>query len=352
MARLSVESPDGQYDIWIEPRLFDQIKARTAEFGLNRRAAVVTNTTLAPLYGEALAAALPNAALVVIPDGEAYKNLDTVASLYSEFVKAGLDRGSVVIALGGGVVGDTAGFAAATYMRGVSLVQMPTSLLAMVDSSVGGKVGVDLPQGKNLVGAFKQPERVLIDPNMLATLPTREYRCGLAEVIKHGLLADALILETITDALAGSLLDMPRLIERAVQVKIEVVQSDPYEKGARAHLNLGHTFAHAFEQVSGYALPHGEAVAVGLAAALRLSARMGYGTSQLVGQTEALLRGVGLPIRASGLDAAAVYAAMATDKKWRAGKSCFILLKQVGEPVIVDDVPSGEVMAVLNEVIE
>ncbi|PJF25289.1 MAG: 3-dehydroquinate synthase, partial [Phototrophicales bacterium] len=159
MARLTVESPEGRYDIWIEPRLFSQISARAAELGLNRRAAVVTNTTLAPLYGEALAAALPDAVLVVMPDGEAYKNLDTVASLYSEFVKVGLDRSSVVIALGGGVVGDTAGFAAATYMRGISLVQMPTSLLAMVDSSVGGKVGVDLPQGKNLVGAFKQPER-------------------------------------------------------------------------------------------------------------------------------------------------------------------------------------------------
>jgi shikimate kinase/3-dehydroquinate synthase len=352
MARLPVESPEGQYDIWIEPRLFEQVKARATEFGLNRRTAVVTNTTLAPLYGEALTAALPDAALVVMPDGEAHKNLDTVASLYSEFVKAGLDRSSVVIALGGGVVGDTAGFAAATYMRGISLVQMPTSLLAMVDSSVGGKVGVDLPQGKNLVGAFKQPECVLIDPDMLATLPTREYRCGLAEMIKHGLLADALILEKITDALAGNLLDMPMLIERAVQVKINVVQSDPYEKGARAHLNLGHTFAHAFEQVSGYAIPHGEAVAVGLAAALRLSARLEYGKPELVGQIEALLRGVGLPVRASGLDAEAVYAAMATDKKWRAGKSRFILLKRVGEPVIVEDVPPGEVMAVLAEVIE
>lgn len=350
MARLPVESPEGQYDIWIEPRLFSQIGARAAELGLSRRAAVVTNTTLAPLYGEALTEALPDAALVVMPDGEAYKNLDTVAHLYSEFVRVGIDRGSVVIALGGGVVGDTAGFAAATYMRGVSLVQIPTSLLAMVDSSVGGKVGVDLAQGKNLVGAFKQPERVLIDPDMLATLPTREYRCGLAEIIKHGLLADGLILEKITDALAGSPLDMPMLIERAVKVKIDVVQSDPYEKGARAHLNLGHTFAHAFEQASGYAIPHGEAVAVGLAAALRLSARMGYGSPQLVGQIEALLRGVGLPTRAAGLDADAVYAAMATDKKWRAGKSRFILLKRVGEPMIADDVPPSEVMAVLNEV--
>ncbi|PJF25893.1 MAG: 3-dehydroquinate synthase, partial [Phototrophicales bacterium] len=150
----------------------------------------------------------------------------------------------------------------------------------------------------------------------------------------------------------GNLLDMSMLIERAVQVKINVVQSDPYEKGARAHLNLGHTFAHAFEQASGYAIPHGEAVAVGLAAALRLSARLGYGKPEFVGQIEALLRGVGLPIRAFALDAEMVYAAMATDKKWRAGKSRFILLKRVGEPVIVDDVPPGEVMAVLREVIE
>lgn len=351
MAQLNVKTPDGQYDILIELGLLRGMRGRAATFGLNRRAAIVTNSTVAPLYGEALAAALPDAVLIALPDGETHKNLDTMARLYSQLVSAGLDRGSVIVALGGGVIGDMAGFAAATYMRGVRLVQIPTTLLAMVDSSVGGKVGVDLPQGKNLVGAFKQPDMVLIDPDALATLPTREYRSGLAEVIKHGLLADAFILEKVTAALAGEPLDMPSLIERAVQVKIDIVQADPYEQGVRAHLNLGHTFAHAIEQASGYAIPHGEAVAVGLAAALRLSYRLNLGTSGMIGQIEALLTGVGLPIRAAGLDPQGVYAAMATDKKWRAGRSRFVLLKRVGEPVIVEDVPPDMVMAVLAEVL-
>ncbi|MDZ4766490.1 MAG: 3-dehydroquinate synthase family protein, partial [Chloroflexota bacterium] len=239
MAQLTVTTPDtGHYPIHIETGLLARVHENAAAWKLDARTAVVTNTTIAPLYGDALVANLPNATLITIPDGESYKNLATVAQLYADFVAAGLDRGSVVIALGGGVVGDTVGFAAATYMRGVRFVQIPTSLLAMVDSSVGGKVGVDLPQGKNLVGAFKQPELVLIDPDAIATLPTREYRCGLAEIIKHGLLADALILEKVMDALAGGSLDMPALIQRAVQVKIDVVQADPYEQNIRAHLNL------------------------------------------------------------------------------------------------------------------
>src|SRR5690606_3988091 len=297
--RISVTAPDSRYDIVIESGLLRQAERLVSEFGLGRRAAVITNITLAPIYGEALVAALPNAALVTMPDGEQFKTLATVATVYGDLVRARLDRGSTVIALGGGVVGDTAGFAAATYMRGVRLVQIPTSLLAMVDSSVGGKVGVDLPDGKNLVGAFKQPDAVIIDPEILETLPQPEWRNGMAEVIKHGLLADPVLLDT-------SLHNRERaaeLVRRAVQVKVDVVQQDPYEKGIRAHLNLGHTFAHAIEQVTQYRWPHGEAVGVGLLAAAQLSSVLSMCDSGLPEMVEDILATTGLPRRLNGLDA-------------------------------------------------
>jgi 3-dehydroquinate synthase len=341
--RIDVSTPDGSYPILIEPGLLERLDP--AAHGLDRRAAVITNTTLAPLYGGRLADALPDAALISMPDGEQYKTLDTVTQLYGDMVAAGLDRSSAAIALGGGVVGDTAGFAAATYMRGVRLVQIPTSLLAMVDSSVGGKVGVDLPQGKNLVGAFKQPERVLIDPSVLVTLPEREWRCGMAEAIKHGLLRDPVLLDLAPDYR----MHVAEIIRRAVQAKVDVVQADPYEQGIRAHLNLGHTFAHAIERVSGYAWLHGEAVAVGLVAAARLSARLGLCDPALADHVEALVGGIGLPTRITGLDPQAIYAAMATDKKWQQGRSRFVLLEGIGKPRIVENVRQSEVIAVLDK---
>jgi 3-dehydroquinate synthetase len=243
--RIRVNAPGGGYDILIEPGLVVRIADYAREFGLDRGTVVVANVTLMGIYGDAIVRQLSRACGVTIPEGEQYKTLNTVANLYAAFVEVGLDRSGSVLALGGGVVGDTAGFAAATYMRGVRLVQMPTSLLAMVDSSVGGKVGVDLPQGKNLVGAFKQPDAVLIDPEVLRTLPDRERRCGLAEVIKHGLLADEALLEP---SFLENQERVPELIRRAIQVKVDIVQQDPFEETIRAYLNLGHTFAHAFER--------------------------------------------------------------------------------------------------------
>jgi 3-dehydroquinate synthase len=287
---------------------------------------------------------LPRAALVTMPDGEQFKTLATVATVYGDLVRARLDRGSTVIALGGGVVGDTAGFAAATYMRGVRLVQIPTSLLAMVDSSVGGKVGVDLPEGKNLVGAFKQPDAVIIDPEVLETLPQPEWRNGMAEVIKHGLLADPALLDTSLHSRERA----AELVRRAVQVKVDVVQQDPYEKGIRAHLNLGHTFAHAIEQVTQYRWPHGEAVGVGLLAAVQLSSVLFMCDSGLPEMVEDILATTGLPRRLNGLDADAIYAAMATDKKWQNGRSRFVLLRGIAQPEIVEDVPKTAVIDVLR----
>ncbi len=338
--RIGVSAPGGDYDIHIGHELLKQVSQY-----INGKAVIITNATLAGLYGDPLAASLPNAAVVTMPDGEQYKTLETVSQLYIDLVNAGLDRSGTVVALGGGVVGDTAGFAAATYMRGVGLLQIPTSLLAMVDSSVGGKVGVDLPQGKNLVGAFKQPDAVVIDPDVLTTLPEREWRCGMAELIKHGLLADEGLLDPALWAKDRS----AELVKRAVQVKVDVVQQDPYERGIRAHLNLGHTFAHAIERVTNYHWLHGEAVGVGLVAAARLSYALGLCDSRLTEEVEDVVTNIGLPTRLGKLDAEALFAAMGTDKKWQAGHSRFVLLKGMCQPTIVEDVPKETVIQILRE---
>jgi len=352
--RIHVTAPGGDYDISIESGLLKNFAAYIGKWG---KTLVITNTTIAPLHGEKL----PNTKLAIIPDGEQHKNLETIAQLYADCVAAGLDRGSTVIALGGGVVGDMAGFVAATYMRGIRFVQIPTTLLSMVDSSVGGKVGVDLPQGKNLVGAFKQPDAVLIDPDVLDTLPAREWRCGMAEVIKHGFLADEMLLEMVTDnpslnpspfhgeGLEEKMKNAAELVARAVQVKVDVVQRDPFEKGERAHLNLGHTFGHAIEQATHYQWPHGEAVGAGLLAAARLSYALNLCDSSIPERMEDILEHVGLPRRLNGIDPEAIYAAMATDKKWLGGHSRFVLLKAVGQPLIVEDVPKETIIQILSE---
>ncbi len=337
---IAVTTPDGAYPIHIEAG----IRGRIAEFVDGRRAVIISNITVAPLYGEAIRDSLPHSALITMPDGEKYKTLATVAGFYGELVRAGLDRGGVIIALGGGVVGDSAGFAAATYLRGVRLIQVPTSLLAMVDSSVGGKVGVDLPEGKNLVGAFKQPDAVVIDPDVLTTLPVKEWRCGMAEALKHGLLAD--------HGLLNPDLHNPdkaaELVRRAVQVKVDVVQRDPFEAGERAHLNLGHTFAHAIEQVSGYAWSHGEAVAVGLLAAARLSHRLGLCAEDVPTLVEDILTETGLPTHMGNLSSDALWAAMHTDKKWASGLSRFVLLRGFQQPCIIEGVDKADVYAILE----
>ncbi len=313
------------------------------------RVAVVTNDTIAPLYGQALAERLPRAFLVRVPDGEQYKTLATVQRIYDALLAGGMDRGGVVVALGGGVVGDMAGFAAATFMRGVALVQAPTSLLAMVDASIGGKVGVDLPQGKNLVGAFKDPLAVFADTDTLATLPSVEFRCGLAEVVKSALVGDEALWEHLRTHGAQPL---QTLIARAADVKRRVVEEDRLERGVRAYLNLGHTFAHALEQRSRYAWKHGEAVAVGLVAAARLSERLGLCAAGLAARVEALLGALGLPTRYRRFAPAALWEAMRHDKKWQGGTARFVLLEAVGRPRIVPNVPRADVLAVLEELRE
>lgn len=345
---LSVAIPDETgraYPIHIERGLLAALGNSAEAWGLQGHVVVISNPTVAALYGHSLVQALPNAHLALMGDGEQYKTLATVRELYDQVLQHGADRHTTIVALGGGVVGDTAGYVAASYMRGIRLVQMPTSLLAMVDASVGGKVGVDLPQGKNLVGAFKQPDAVLIDPDVLQTLPPEQWRAGMAEVLKHGLLAD--------EALLNPELHQPEqaeeLIARAVQVKIDVVQQDPYEHGIRAYLNLGHTFGHAIERVTGYAWLHGDAVGVGLLAAAKLSHRLGLCSHALVEQVDTLLAEASLPRSIGTLSPAALWDAMLTDKKWKSGESHFVLLKGMHQPTSVRGVERAVVLEVLAE---
>ncbi len=343
--RIDVKTPEGSYPIEIESgAVLHHLYGVYIKKEITVIDALVTNTTLESLYGM-YANSLNLTKLITIPDGESHKTLATIAQLYADFIEARLDRGSTVIALGGGVVGDTVGFAAATFLRGVKFVQIPTSLLAMVDSSVGGKVGVNLPQGKNLVGAFKQPERVIIDPLVLKSLDHRQWSCGMAEVIKHGLLAD----EGLLDPALWTLERMEELIARAVQVKVAVVQADPYEQNIRVHLNLGHTFAHAVERVTNYAWLHGEAVGIGLIAAARLSVRLGLCHEKLAEKVEKTVALADLPTRLGDLDPELLWQAMNTDKKRISGNSRFVLLKGMNQPIIVEDVAQSDVIAVLDE---
>ncbi len=341
---LTVQGAAGAYPVFIKPGVLEDELPRFAQTLDVSRIAVITNTTLAPLYGEALAARLPGAFLSVVDDGEQHKTLATAQTLYADLLAHGMDRGSLVVALGGGVIGDLAGFVAATFMRGIALAQAPTSLLAMVDASIGGKTGVDLPQGKNLVGAFKDPLGVFADTDTLATLPPIEFRCGLAEVIKAGLVGDPPLVEHIH---ARGSQPVAEIVTHAVRVKQQIVEQDRLEGGIRAYLNLGHTFAHALEQVSSYAWKHGEAVAVGLVAAARLSAQRGLCAADLPAAVEQVLARVGLPVRYREFDPRALWDAMRYDKKWRGGTPRFVLLRAPGEPVIDTNVSGDEVIDVL-----
>jgi 3-dehydroquinate synthase len=345
---IPVRAPTAEYPIYVGSGWLDALPDLLAQRQLTGKIAIVTNSTLAPLLGERLQRSVPGAALITVPDGEQHKTLDTVRTLYDAFIEAGLDRKAVIVAVGGGVVGDMAGFAAATYLRGVAFVQVPTSLLAMVDASVGGKVAVDLPQGKNLIGAFKQPEMVIVDTDTLNTLPDVEWRCGVAEVIKAGLLRDPGLLEATLYARDRA----PEFIAKAIKIKVDVVEADPYENNVRAWLNLGHTFGHALETVSNFAWRHGEAVGWGLVAAARLSQVHGLCDPGLPYRVEQLVKAVGLPVRYKGYSAADIRAAMNTDKKRQAGRVRFVLLRAPGDPVIAGDVPDAKVLSVLESLRE
>ena len=348
MTILTVTHPTGSYPIYLEEAVLAKTGQHLAELGHMGRCAVVTNSVVGHHHAEPLLEGLRQAGFIPsridIPEGEQFKTLGTVNQLYDEFIAAKLDRRSPVIALGGGVLGDTTGFAAASYLRGVPFVQIPTTLLAMVDASVGGKTGVDLPQGKNLVGAFNQPEMVVVDPQVLDTLPEAEFRSGLAEVIKHGIIDD----EELLVALERDEYDLTWLLSRAIPVKTRVVQEDPFEQGRRAVLNLGHTFGHAFERLAKYEMRHGEAVAIGIGCAARLATHLGYCSGSVTERIISLLEQTGLPVALPPFETEEIWAAMFTDKK-RVGNSLrFILPRAIGDVDIFDDLSEDQVKTVLN----
>jgi 3-dehydroquinate synthase len=346
---INVSHPTGSYPIYLDKGVLIKTGQYLADLGYGGCCAVITNETVGPLHAEPLLISLREAGFeptrIDIPDGEQFKTLDTVADLYDQLVAAKLDRRSPVIVLGGGVVGDVAGFAAASYLRGVPFVQIPTTLLAMVDASVGGKTGVDLPHGKNLVGAFKQPEMVVIDPDVLSTLPEVEFRAGLAEVVKHGII-DA---PQLFAALEKRQYDLTWLLFEAISVKVRIVQEDPFEQGRRAVLNLGHTFGHAFEQLSHYEIRHGEGVAMGLACAAQLAARLGHCSGDVAERIISLLDQLNLPFDPPAYPSADVWATMATDKKRQGNTLRFILPRAIGDVDIFNDVAEADVRTILDD---
>jgi 3-dehydroquinate synthase len=285
----------------------------------------------------------------VLPSGEQFKTLDSIRSLYDAFLMHGIDRTGCVVALGGGVIGDMTGFAAATFMRGVRWVNVPSTLLAMVDASLGGKTGVDLPQGKNLVGAFYPPTVVVSDPLLLNTLPQAEYVSGMAEVIKHGVIDDEGLFEEIERGIKFGTVDQ---LKRAIEVKVRVVNEDPFEKGRRATLNLGHTIGHGVEAASEFRLRHGEAVAIGMVAESQLAERLGLAKDGLTERIRRTLKQVGLLVNCPGLDPVRIKTLMSSDKKKAGSKLKFALPKRIGEVVWGVEVEDGLVQEVLEELVE
>ncbi|MCS7059555.1 MAG: 3-dehydroquinate synthase [Anaerolineae bacterium] len=358
--RIAVRHPAGRYDIVIGERLIDQLGFALAGRGWASPLAIVSDHIVGALYAERVQHALRRAGLdsfvYLMPAGESHKTLRTVEDMYQAFAAGGLERNSAVIALGGGVVGDVAGFAAATYMRGIGFVQVPTSLLAMADSSIGGKVGVDLPFGKNLVGAFKQPDGVFIDLDLLNSLPVDELQCGYAEIVKAALLRGGAAWERVQQlnpedwrlAVHPDLrIGLRQTLLDAILLKREVVEEDPFERGRRALLNLGHTFGHGIEAWSRFTIKHGQAVALGMVCAMRLARAIGLCDPALTDAVTVVLQRAGLPTSLPAIEAEAVWELMQTDKKKRGKRLRFALLRAPGDALITDSVDERAAKAAL-----
>ena len=361
--------------IEIAPGALATLGARLRALLPDRRVAIIADQQVAQLYGaKALAAVLSSGltlgattggtsapGLFTFPAGEAQKTRSTWGALTDQLIASGHRRDTVIVALGGGVTGDLAGFVAATFLRGVPVVQVPTSLLAMIDASIGGKAGVDTPAGKNLVGAFHQPSLVVVDPQLLKTLPPQHLRAGLAEAIKHGIIADAAyfgwIASSLRELLHGDEFDDStalHLVQRSIEIKVDVVARDEREAGVRKILNFGHTIAHAVEHVTGYGVSHGEAVAIGMVAEARLAERLGIAKGGLADTISTVLDAAGLPTRLpEGLDRAEIVTATRADKKSRAGKVEYALPEAVGTMASAEKgfaiaVPEADVLRTLE----
>lgn len=357
---IPVAVPGAEYEVTVGWGLLARVGEMAPPPKSGLTAVVVSGETVARIYGgtvvESLQGAGWQARLITVPDGEAAKSLEQYARLVEDMARAGLDRGGCVFALGGGVVGDLAGFAAATYMRGVKLVHLPTTLLAQVDSSIGGKTGVDLAAGKNLVGAFHQPVAVIADVAALRTLPAAELRSGLGEIIKHACCFDAELFEFLArhrdalghlDAVAATY-----LVGRNCQIKAQVVAADPTEQGLRAVLNYGHTVGHALERAAGeWELRHGEVVAAGIVAEARLAQKLGVAEESTVARQEELIAACGLPVRVAGVQLERAREALRHDKKVVGGRLRMPLVPEIGSYRLVEDVPLTAVEEAMRSVI-
>jgi 3-dehydroquinate synthase len=351
--RVDVRTGSSTSTIWIGDGVVDRLSALLDEHHVGPRRFVVSNPAIWRLHGPQLQRALVIGEPILIPDGERYKNLQSVSRIYDPLIKANADRGSAIVALGGGVIGDTAGFAAATYLRGITLVHVPTTLLAQVDSSIGGKVGVNHPMGKNLIGAFHQPAVVAIDPLLLATLPRREFRSGLYEVVKYGMIASRPLFDRVardTKAIFARDPDVlvPAIVE-SCRIKADVVSRDERESGLRRILNFGHTIGHALEAVTKYRrFRHGEAIAYGMLAAADLAAARGALADRERQALAALIAKLGPLPPVADLSIPEVMEAVRRDKKVVNGKLHFVIAIEIGATMTVDDVTEQELVAVLQ----
>ena len=344
------------YRIVVASGELQSVGQRLRELSVGTRAALVSDAPVARLYGKTVMASLESAGFTVatieVPEGEVAKTITTAQHCWNELLAAGLDRTSTVFALGGGAVGDVAGFAAATYMRGINFVQLPTTVLAQVDASIGGKTAIDHPLGKNMIGAFHQPRLVVVDPAVARTLPEREFRSGLAEIVKHGIVLDAAYfaeLERDLAPLAARDLEvLERIIGGSCRLKASVIERDEREAELRHVLNYGHTIGHALEASTGYArYTHGEAVALGMVAEARLARQLGIADDETTARQERMLDALGLPVLAPAIDVEPVVTAMARDKKGKDGRIPFVLAPRIGEFRLVYDVPAAQIRAAI-----
>jgi 3-dehydroquinate synthase len=359
MSVIEVKLPQQSYEIEIAAGGLDRLGERMQPFNLGKKVLVVSNPEIFQNYGERAIVALESAGFNVshhiLPAGEQYKHLNSIQGIYDTALENRLERSSTLVALGGGVVGDMTGFAAATWLRGIHFVQVPTSLLAMVDASIGGKTGVNHPKGKNLIGAFYQPRFVLIDPEVLQTLPEREFCAGMAEVIKYGVIWDAQLFENLEAADRLDRLEyidaalLADILGRSCQAKADVVSQDEKEAGLRAILNYGHTIGHAVESLTGYThVLHGEAVGIGMVAASRIAVELGMWDETCDKRQFTLIEKAGLPTAIPhGVAVEDILDALQTDKKVKAGQVRFVLPLRIGEATVSDRVTSEVIRQVL-----
>ncbi|MFY7818284.1 MAG: 3-dehydroquinate synthase [Akkermansiaceae bacterium] len=356
---VTVELADRSYRVLVAEGILAQAGTHLVECGLKGKAAIISDSTVAPLHAQTLQAALNDAGishtLHVFPAGEKSKSLESTAVLCSELAAAGHDRKSFVIALGGGVVGDLAGFVAALFYRGIPFVQIPTTIVSVVDSSVGGKTGVNIPEGKNLVGSFHQPKLVLIDPLTLATLPPREYREGFAEAIKHAAIRDAAMLDDLAALDPSSRFVPSSLIARNIAIKARIVEADEHEtKGLRALLNFGHTIGHGIEASKPYGeILHGEAISLGIRAAVYLSERHSGLPSQEARRMLSLLQKFSLPLELDeNISTERILEKLARDKKFDSGSIRFVLLRRAGEAFVDSTLNHNDLRAAIDHLRE